>query len=161
MFDRFGEFDSAEEINMAADGLMNEGDIENIYVLAKENGIGEEYAEAFASGELPVLCDELAAAIGKIEVECMELNPKELMVDWVEYLKGQCMEDMMVARSVRKKGKTLKGCIAKLLGYSFKNQIPVDKEIIKAAGVSAGRVTFGVPGMGTAKKLIRDYYLEV
>lgn len=42
---------------------------------------------------------------------------------------------------------------------AFKNQVPVDKEIIKAAGVNAGKVTFGDPDMGTAKKLIRDYYL--
>ena len=35
----------------------------------------------------------------------------------------------------------------------------IDKDIIKAAGVSAGRVTLGIPGMGRSKKIIRDYYL--
>lgn len=59
----------------------------------------------------------------------------------------------------QKKGKSLKQCIAEILKYAFKNQVPVDKEIIKAAGVNAGKVTFGDPDMGTAKKLIRDYYL--
>lgn len=159
MFDTFGNFDSAEEINTAADGLLNEGDRENIFVLAKENGIPKEYALAFAEGEIPVLCDELAAATGKIDIECTDLNPKELMLDWVEYIKGQCFENAEMAAAVRRKDKNLKGCIADLLMYSFKNQIPVDKEIIKAAGVSANKVTFGVPGMGTAKKIIRKYYL--
>ena len=84
---------------------------------------------------------------------------KELMLDWVEYIKGLCMENEMIAHQIRKKGKTLQGCMAVLLEYSFKNQITVDKTIIKAAGVSAGKVTFGVPGMAKAKELIRDYYM--
>lgn len=89
----------------------------------------------------------------------MKLKPKELMLDWVEYIKGLCMENEMIAHQIRKKGKTLQGCMAVLLEYSFKNQITVDKTIIKAAGVSAGKVTFGVPGMAKAKELIRDYYM--
>ena len=43
--------------------------------------------------------------------------------------------------------------------WSFKNQIGIDKEILKAAGVTASRVTLGIPGMGRAKKIIRDYYM--
>lgn len=81
------------------------------------------------------------------------------MLDWVEYVKGLCMENEMIAHQVRKKGKNLKGCIALLLKYSFKNQVPVDKDVIKAAKINASRVTFGVPGMAKAKELIRDYYL--
>ena len=69
------------------------------------------------------------------------------------------MENEMIAHQVRKKGKSLQGCIAVLLAYSFKNQIEVDKAIIKAAKINAGRVTFGIPGMTKAKELIRGYYL--
>ena len=108
---------------------------------------------------IPSLCDSTSAAIGKIDVECAKLKPKELMLDWVEYIKGLCMENEMIAHQVRKKGKSLRGCIAVLLAYSFKNQIEVDKAIIKAAKISASRVTFGIPGMAKAKELIRDYYL--
>ena len=64
-----------------------------------------------------------------------------------------------MAAAVRKKGKSLKGCIAELLKYSFSNRIKVDQEIVKAAGVNGARVEFGVPGMGEAKRIIRDYYL--
>ena len=35
MFKVFGEFDSAKEINMTAEGLLNEGDKDNLYVLAR------------------------------------------------------------------------------------------------------------------------------
>ena len=57
------------------------------------------------------------------------------------------------------KRKSLKGCLAVLLKWSFAHQIPIEKEILKEAGVTAGRVTLGIPGMGQAKKLIREYYL--
>ena len=47
------------------------------------------------------------------------------------------MENEILAYQVRKKGKSLKGCIAALLKWSFSNQQQIDKDIIKAAGVSA------------------------
>lgn len=113
----------------------------------------------YLSGDIPVLCDAMTAALGKIDVEVADLKPKEIMEDWVEYLRGQCMENELLAFNVRKKGKSLKGCIAALLMWSFKNQQPIDKGIIKAAGVSAGKVTLGIPGMARAKQIITAYYM--
>lgn len=159
MFETFGEMDSFEELNELAENLFNEGDIESIKIMAKENGIPEDYAEMYIDRIIPFLSDALIAANGKLDLECKELEPKEIMLDWVEYIRGQCMEYTEMALAVRKKGKSLKGCLAELLKWSFKNQIPIEKEILNAAGVSAGRVTLGIPGMGTAKKIIRDYYL--
>ena len=158
MFDIFGEFDSAEEINDSADGLFNEGDFENIKVLAKENGIEECMADMFIDGEIPMLCDVASAAIGKLEVESEDLKAQEIMMDWIEYIKLQCTEDETVARAVRKKGKRMKGCVSELLKWGFKHMYPVDSDICKAAGVS-GTVKLGIPGMGTAKKIIKEYYL--
>lgn len=43
MFDKFGEFDSFSEINELAENLLNEGDIESIKVVAKENGIQADF----------------------------------------------------------------------------------------------------------------------
>ena len=159
MFDKFGEMDTFGEINELAENLFNEGDTESIKTMAKENGIDKEYVEMYLSGDIPVLCDAMTAALGKIDVEVADLKPKEIMKDWVEYLHGQCMENELLAFNVRKKGKSLKGCIAALLMWSFKNQQPIDKGIIKAAGVSAGKVTLGIPGMARAKQIITDYYM--
>lgn len=159
MFDKFGEMDSADEINELAENLLNEGDIDSLEAMAKENGIPMEYVLAYKEGEIPFICDDMTAALGKIDVEVAELKPKEIMEDWVEYLKAQCMENELLAFNVRKKGKSLKGCIAALLMWSFKNQQTVDKDIIKAAGVSAGEVTLGIPGMARAKQIITDYYM--
>ena len=93
-----------------------------------------------------------------IEMEAAELKPKEIMEDWVEYLKTRCFESESIARAVRRKDKSLKGAIGALLLWSFKNQIPVDKDILKAANVNASRCTLGIPGMARAKQLMTEYY---
>ena len=157
MFDKFGEMNSADEINELAENLLNEGDIDSLEAMAKENGIPMEYVLTYKEGEIPFICDDMTAALGKIDVEVAELKPKEIMEDWVEYLKAQCMESEEYAEHVRRKGKSLKGMIGALLKWSFANQQQIDKEIIKAAGVDSARVTLGIPGMSRAKEIIKKY----
>ena len=158
LYGKFGEFDSADRLNELAENLLKEGDKASIKALAKENGIPEEFAKMFISGDIPVLCDVQTAAVGKIDVEAKELKPQDIMADWVEYIKAVSMEDEAMAVAVRKKDKSLKGCIAALLKWSFGHQQPVDKDILKEAKVSASKVTLGIPGQATARKLIRGYY---
>ena len=60
---------------------------------------------------------------------------------------------------MRKKGKSLQGCIAKLLVWSFKNAKDVDEKIVKAAGIKQGYpVKLGIPGMARARRIITEYY---
>ncbi len=160
MFERFGELNSFGEINELAENLFNEGDMNSIKVLAKENGIPEDFVAMYLEGEIPELCDAQTAALGKIDVECAALKPEEIMEDWVQYLKAQCMENDILATMVRRKGKSLRGCIGALLKWSFGHQRTIDKEFLKAAGVNASKVTMGIPGMGRAKKIITEYYMR-
>ena len=159
MFDKFGEMSSYKEITTLAENLFNENDIENLKEMAKENGIPEDFVELYLSGDIMELCDAETAAYGKIDVEVADLKLKGIMEDWVEYLRVQISDNDLLAHRVRMKDKSLKGCIAALLKWSFKNQVPVGKEILKAAGVTAGKVTLGIPAMGKAKEIILDYYL--
>lgn len=159
MFEVFGEFDSVEELNEAAAGLKEEGDFESLKKLAEENGLDAEDAEDYNNGDVPELANALMAALGKISVEEKELNPQDIMVDWVSYIRTKCSQKEEVARAVRRKGKTIKGCIGEILKYSFSIQKPVDKDIIKAAGIKAGRITLGIPGMTKVKEIIDTYYL--
>lgn len=162
MFEKFGEFDSYEEINRAAAAQLEEGDEEAIYAIAKENGIDREDAEDFIDGAAPELVTALMAANGKLAVEAAELQPKEIMADWLDYIKIQCFEDPKMCSAVRQKGKSLKECIGKLVKWSFDHAENVDKDIIKTAGLPSwaqNGCKLGIPGMGTAKQLIKEYYL--
>lgn len=158
MFDTFGEFDSFEEINRAAAGQKEEGDKEALIDLAAENGIDKEDAEDYFDNIIPELCTPLIAAMGKLDIEEEDLKPKDIMADWLGYIRTLCADSEEIQLAVRRKEKSLKGCIGVLLRWSFGHQQDVDTEIIKAAGVKAGKITLGIPGMGTAHKLIREYY---
>lgn len=159
MFEKFGEFDSCKELNMAAEGLLEEGDTESLKILADENGIDKDDCEDYELGLIDSLTTPLTAAYGKLNVEMAEFKITEIMEDWVQYIKLQCLDSNEMASAVRKKGKSLKGCIALLLKWSYSNQYEVPADIIKASGISAGRVTLGIPGAGTAHRLIKEYYL--
>ena len=159
MFEVFGEFDSAEEINASAEGLKEEGDIESLYTLAKENGLEKEDVDDYVEGYVDALVNPLMAALGKIEVEEKELKPEHIMTDWVAYIKTKCAQDERVAIAVRKKGKSIKGCIAEIFKYSNKIRKPVDKEILEAAGFKGARVELGMPGMAEVLGIINRYYL--
>lgn len=159
MFEKFGEFDSAAQINELAKNLRIEGDKESIKLLAEENGLDMEIVEMFISGDLLWITDEMSAALGKLDVESADLKPYGIMEDWAAYIQQQCAESVDMAVAVRRNGKTMKACMAELLKWSFSNAKPVDKDILKAAGVNASKVTLGIPGMGQAKRLIREYYL--
>lgn len=159
MFERFGEFDSYEEINRAAEGLRAEGDIESLKVLAEENGLDPDDVQEYVELNYVEFCNETMAALGKIKVESAELKPKDLMEDWVDYLETIIMDEGDTAQAVRKKEKSLAGMMAALLKWSYEHQQTVPQEIVKAAGVSASKVTFGIPCMADAKRIIREYYL--
>lgn len=159
MFDRFGEFDSVEELNRAAEGQKEEGDEKALKELALENGIDPDEAEDYMNGATDRLATPRMAAIGKLEVEEKCIECPEIMEDWLGYIKQQCIDDEDMARAVRRKGKSLEGCIAALLKWSFNHQETVDAKIMEAAGVKVSRCTWGCPGMGTAKKVIKKYYM--
>lgn len=158
MYEKFGEFDSWEEINKAAEGQKEEGDAEALKELAKENGIDIEDAEDYIDGVIPELCTPLIAALGKLKVEEEDLKPKDIMEDWLNYIRQLCSSDPEICRNVRKKKKSLKGCIGALLKWSYNHQQTINKDIITAAGISGGRVTIGIPGIRTAHQVIKEYY---
>lgn len=160
MFDIFGEFNSAEEINEAAAAQLQEGDTDAVMTIARENGIDVDDAQDYIDGVIDDLCSPLMAAFGKIGVETEELQPKEIIVDWINYIKKRCTESEDMARAVRKNGRSVKGCIGALLKWSFNNAYEVDKDIIHLSGIKgASAVKMGIPGMATAYKLIDEYYL--
>ena len=158
MFDKFGEFDSYEEINKAAAGQKKEGDFAALKELAVENGIDEEDAQDYIDGVVDELCNTSMAAIGKINIEKKALGLTEIMADWADYIIKESIEDEKMALAVRKKGKSLAGAIGEILKQSWKIKAAVPSEIMKAAGVS-GRVEMGIPGYATVTKILRDYYI--
>lgn len=99
MFDKYGEFGSAEELNMAAEGFAGEGDIEAIFSLAEENGIDKEDAQDYIDGMKGDLATEYEAAIGRLKVQAKEAPP--ILLDIAAEL---CDGDHDFCRAVMAKG---------------------------------------------------------
>ena len=89
MWEKFGEFDSAEEINRAAAAQKAEGDEEAVLAIAAENGIDEEDAQDYLAGFMEALCNPMMAAMGKLKIEEADLRPYEIMEDWITYIRMQ------------------------------------------------------------------------
>lgn len=157
MFDKFGEFDSAEEINRAAAAQLKEGDLDAIKTIAEENGLDPEDAEDFCTGAIDSLTAPLPAAIGKLEMESKDLGLKNMMEDWKNFLIQMCEEDDQMAQAVRKKGKGLEKCMAQILKVSFETKAQLDDRIVRAAGLKPP-IYLGIPGKAQIRKIAEKYY---
>ena len=113
LFEKFGEFDSVEELNRAAAGQLDQGDIEALKLLAKENGIEEDDVEDYIDGCVDELATLQMAAYGRIAVEeeqvqkdCSDMEKSAIKVISM-ILKTMCT-DTDIANGVMKKGKRIK-----------------------------------------------------
>lgn len=167
MFDKFGEFDSAEELNRAAAAQFKEGDEKAIYAIAEENGIDKEDADDFMDGLLNELVTVTTAAIGKLKIESEELELKAIMADWKDSIVEECIDSQELCIAVRRKGKSLNECMAKLLRFAFENKVQVSDKIVSATKVTHNGKEeplrkpcyLGIPSRTDVKRIIREYYL--
>ena len=147
MFDKFGEFDSFMEINMAAESLLEEGDLDSLKELAKENGL-QDYVEDYINEGSDELCNPITAAIGKIEVERADAKAwKPLADDIADYLEGNC-DDIDFALQVRKKGKRMENIAETIV----KNAKTASKSI------SLGNIRCSYYGPAQMYEQIKEYY---
>ena len=112
MFDKFGEFNSVEELNMAAEGFLKEGDTESLYALAEENGIDKEDAEDYVNGDTEVFSALSMAVYGRITVQEKEIakseNQSEKMINMVILnMTKAIMTDPKIQKGIMKKGKRI------------------------------------------------------
>lgn len=133
MFDKFGEFDSFEEINKLAENEKNEGDTEAVKNLAEENGLDPEDTKDYLDGYCDTLCTATSAAEGKVRAEIKEYKLKEGtgLYDFAEEVIGYSIKNADFARAVRKKGKSITGYLASVIDYSFTHGYEVPTEIVK------------------------------
>ena len=168
MFDRFGEFDSSEELNRKAEELRAAGAMDDLYALAQENGIDKEDAEDYANACVRELTTPFMAAVGKLEVEGAQLELGGVLKNWKDAVVNLCSEDAQICAAVRKKEKNLVGCIAEIIKFSFENKVKVSDRIVGMTTVMENGkqqpmrspLYLGMPDRAQEKQLIRDYYMK-
>lgn len=164
LFEKYGEFDSAEEINRAAAAQKAEGDFEAVYQIAEENGIDRDDAQAFIDGEEEELCNDLMAAYGKLKVEAEYYEFKGVMEDWLSELRQECTDSPELARNVRRKGRSLAGYAVRLIEDSFHNKVIVHKDIQNKCSkaikdiMGTHPLTIGSTNLKGRKRIMKSYY---
>lgn len=165
MFEKFGEFDSAEELNRAAEAQRKEGDKEALLILAKENGIDKEDVEDFYDEIIEEFATPLIAATGKLKVEIKEYGLKAVLKDWAEELIELCIDNPNMAAGIRRKGKGLDGYIALLAEEGYANRAVIDKRIVDKAPnckkiCGNHEFSIGIPDKKTRKQIAIKYYID-
>lgn len=167
MFEKFGEFDSAEELNRAAKAQREEGDNEAILAIAEENGIDKEDAEDYIDGVTDEFVTALMAAVGKIKVEAEELQLKGILADWKDTITAMCMDETRMQSAVRRKNKSMAECMSALIRFAFENKVHVSDKIVNITKVKHNGkeeamkkpLYLGIPSKAEVEKIIREYYL--
>ena len=165
MFEKFGEFDSVEELNEEARKIKEKGDEDKLKELCEENGIDKEDAEDYMDGCYEELTNTSLAAVGKLKVEVKELKLEKILKDWADELQEECVNSEEMARAVRKKGKDLAGYIALLADAGFKDKTVVCRKIVERCTGELKKIVgshdfyIGVPDKAERKNLMREYYL--
>lgn len=166
MFEKFGEFDSAAEINRKAEELKAENNEEELVALAVENGLTREDAEDYMDDCTDCLITELQAATGKLRMESKDLKLAGVLNDWVNELTDLCINNPDFRKAVRRKGKGLDGFIAATADFGFKNRCIVDKRIVSKCVevkkvIGAHEFSIGIPDKAARRQLAMSYYLGV
>lgn len=114
MFEKFGEFDSLEELNLAAEGFLKEGDTKSILELAVENGIDEDDVKDYIDGYTQEFASLSMATYGRLNIEQEEISKNKNVMEKaaleliLTMLRGMCT-DMEISAAVMKKGKRVEG----------------------------------------------------
>lgn len=163
LYEKFGEFDNCEELNAAAAEALEAGDLDKLRGIAAENGLAE-MAEYYIEGDIEMLCDVQAAAVGKLDVENAALEITGLLADWVDCIKALVMNSDELAAAVRRKDKNLAQCMANIMDECFTNSQDVSNEIKNKSSIQQVRnlqkLSFGAVGMDRVKEIVKAYYSE-
>ena len=156
---KFGEFDSVEELNAAAEGLMKEGDLDGLLALANENGLDKEDAMDYFDGYTETLATLIQAASAKLKYEAERLELKGQLLDWKNMVVEKCINSHEFCKQVMKKDKHLSIMLGGILKFSFENKIAVHEDIVKSAKLSiSGSISMGMAGKQDVERIITEYY---
>ena len=126
MFDKFGEFESAEELNKAAEGFKKEGDIKSLYELAEENGISKEDVADYMDGYVDKFASEMMAALGRMEVEKKELEKEndtitKSAVYYILLFMDAMLSEPEMQKAIMEKGKSPRKLLEKMKNTARKH----------------------------------------
>ena len=160
----YKEFDSVEALNKEAEELLKAGNEKEIINLAINQGIDEDEARDYIDGIVDTFATANMAAMGKLSIKEKELKIEGILKDWMNTIRRVVLEDKDIAEKVYRK--SVEGCLAEMLAYSFENKVKVPDAIASVTTVTINGkkekmrtpVYMGVPNSTDARQIVQKYY---
>ena len=140
MFDRFGKMRSLEQLNEKAALLKQEGDLEGLVTLAKENGLCMVDAEWYMEGRKSQLTYLGDAAMGRLRVELDGIDSRDSILI--------CGMIGMLRQVVRDNAELQKA-------------VPVQAPARMPEGITPwGKLAIPDLSLKSVEEIVRDFYAE-
>ena len=116
MFDKYGRMKSLQQLNEKAAMLKQEGDLEGLKALAKENGLCMVDAEWYMEGksQLAYLAD---AAMGRLRAELDGIDSREsiMICGMIGMLRQVVRDNTELQKAVMRSDKSAVDCLCRLM----------------------------------------------
>ena len=155
MFDTYGKMTSLEQLNEKAALLKQEGDLEGLKTLVKENGLCMVDVEWYMEGRKPQLADWNDAVMGRIRVELdgIDLKGSIMIFGMVGMLRHVVRYDRELQKAVMRADKSAMDCLCRLM-----------EALVQAPDKLPDMTPWGklaIPDLSkkSVKEIVEEYYL--
>ncbi len=156
MFDTYGKMTSLEQLNEKAELLRQEGNLEGLVTLAKENGLCMVDAEWYMHGKKSQLTYLTDAAMGRLRVELDGIDSREsiMICGMIGMLRYAVRDNIEVQKAVMKSDKkSAVDCLCRLMEVLVQtpDKLPDPTPLGKLA----------IPDLSkkSVKEIVEEYYL--
>lgn len=157
MFDRFGKMRSLEQLNEKAALLKQEGDLEGLVTLAKENGLCMVDAEWYMEGRKSQLTYLGDAAMGRLRVELDGIDSRDsiLICGMIGMLRQVVRDNAELQKAVLHSDKSAVDCLGKLM------EALVQAPARMPEGITPwGKLAIPDLSLKSVEEIVRDFYAE-
>lgn len=157
MFDTYGKMTSLEQLNEKAALLKQEGNLEGLVTLAKENGLCMVDAEWYMEGRKSQLAYLDDAAMGRLRAELDGIDSRDsiMICGMIGMLRQVVRDNTELQKAVMRSDKSSVDCVCKLMEALVQapDRMPADL-------TPWGKLAIPDLSQKSVREIVEEYYLE-
>lgn len=156
MFDTYGKMTSLEQLNEKAALLRQEGNLEGLVTLAKENGLCMVDAEWYMEGRKSQLAYLDDAAMGRLSAELDGIDSRDsiMICGMIGMLRQVVRDNTELQKAVMRSDKSSVDCVCRLMEALVQapDRMPADL-------ISWGKLAIPDLSQKSVREIVEEYYL--
>lgn len=155
MFDTYGKMTSLEQLNEKAALLKQEGDLEGLVTLAKENGLCMVDAECYMEGRKSQLAYLDDAAMGRLRAELDGIDSRDsiMICGMIGMLRQVVRDNTELQKAVMRADKSAVDCLCRLM------EVLVQTPDKLPDLTSWGKLAIPDLSQKSVREIVEEYYL--